>query len=235
MLIRSVRFSPLLRRRRKVSVSRVNVLIKKFSVTRILKKNNEPREPFPDLKMDFPKDNDLIMKPTDKVLRAYELIGTLNYFELLTLNTLLAKKAGLPDPRTTNFQQNYAASSQQPVQTSDQTAQSSSPTTSAAQKTQQQQQQQPQQQQQAAAKGGMPQAPKKKVTYTVTLKKYPEANKFKVLKEVRVLKPGMNLTDSKVLIEQLPALLNKGIPEADIEKWKKLLTSVEAEFDVVQD
>jgi len=73
----------------------------------------------------------------------------------------------------------------------------------------------------------------KKALFTVTLKKFPEGAKFKVLKEVRVLRPGMNLIESKELVDQLPSTLQKGIPENELEEWKTKLEAVGAEIDIV--
>eukprot|EP01126_Amoeba_proteus_P043410 TRINITY_DN4763_c0_g1_i2.p1 TRINITY_DN4763_c0_g1~~TRINITY_DN4763_c0_g1_i2.p1 ORF type:complete len:199 (+),score=43.34 TRINITY_DN4763_c0_g1_i2:246-842(+) len=55
---------------------------------------------------------------------------------------------------------------------------------------------------------------------------YPEEKKFHLLKEIRKLKPGMNLMDSKKLVENLPQILQTKVAGDDLVEWKKALDAL---------
>lgn len=76
-------------------------------------------------------------------------------------------------------------------------------------------------------------APKAAAKQDVKLVSFPEANKFKVLKEIRTLKPGMNLMESKALIEGLPKVVIKELPAKQAEEWKTKLTDAGAVVELV--
>jgi len=66
---------------------------------------------------------------------------------------------------------------------------------------------------------------KEKSTVTIKLVKVAEGDKYKVLKEVRTIKPGMNLTESKVMVDTLPSTLKEAVP---IEEAKKIAEKIKA-------
>jgi len=66
---------------------------------------------------------------------------------------------------------------------------------------------------------------KEKSTVTIKLIKVNEGDKYKVLKEVRTIKPGMNLTESKAMVDTLPSTLKEAVP---IEEAKKLVEKIKA-------
>jgi len=59
---------------------------------------------------------------------------------------------------------------------------------------------------------------KEKKSFSLVLTAITEDAKFKVLKEVRVLKPGMKLMESKALIDKLPSTLKEEVPKEEAEK-----------------
>jgi len=64
---------------------------------------------------------------------------------------------------------------------------------------------------------------KEKEVYTVKLIKVPEDVKYKVLKEIRVLRPGMTITESKKFVENLPSILKEAVPKDEAHKWEAKL------------
>lgn len=82
-------------------------------------------------------------------------------------------------------------------------------------------------------KDAKPAAPKPGAKQDVKLVSFPEANKFKVLKEIRTLKPGMNLMESKSLIEGLPKIVIKELASKAAEEWKQKLTDAGAVVELV--
>lgn len=68
---------------------------------------------------------------------------------------------------------------------------------------------------------------------TIKLLSFPDGAKFNILREVRKLKPGMNLMDSKKMVENLPQILVKNAPAAEITQWKTALESVGAVVEIV--
>jgi ribosomal protein L7/L12 len=71
-----------------------------------------------------------------------------------------------------------------------------------------------------AKKEQIPKEPPKveKTTFTVKLMKVGEGNKYKVLKEVRLLKPGQSMSESKQLVEVLPSILAEGVSKEEAQK-----------------
>jgi len=67
-----------------------------------------------------------------------------------------------------------------------------------------------------------------KTSFTVKLVSFDEAAKFKVLKEIRVLKPGMQLMESKALIEKLPSVLKEDVSKEEGDKWIEQLKAAGA-------
>jgi len=72
-------------------------------------------------------------------------------------------------------------------------------------------------------KKGPPPKEEKKGLANVKLISYPEVKKINVLKELRKVKPGMSLVDSKKLVENLPQILHKGATAEEQKKWKDAL------------
>jgi len=68
---------------------------------------------------------------------------------------------------------------------------------------------------------------------SVKLISYPEGAKFNVLREVRKLKPGMNLMDSKKMVENLPQIILKNAPAKEVAVWKNGLEVAGATVEVV--
>jgi len=62
---------------------------------------------------------------------------------------------------------------------------------------------------------------------------FPEGAKFPVLKEIRKLKPGMNLVDSKKLVEELPQIVGKRISGDELEEWKKALDTLGCQYELI--
>jgi len=59
----------------------------------------------------------------------------------------------------------------------------------------------------------------KKDIFTLKLVKVAEDAKFKVLKEVRAIRPGMTVSDSKKFVENLPSILKEAVPKEEAMKW----------------
>jgi ribosomal protein L7/L12 len=68
--------------------------------------------------------------------------------------------------------------------------------------------------------------------FDVKLLKFKDGAKFTVLKEIRRLKPGMSLMDSKPLVEDLPKVIASGLPAKEAEEWKKDLIAIGAEVEL---
>eukprot|EP01120_Amphizonella_sp_Union-15-10_P001675 TRINITY_DN11828_c0_g1_i1.p1 TRINITY_DN11828_c0_g1~~TRINITY_DN11828_c0_g1_i1.p1 ORF type:complete len:327 (+),score=69.95 TRINITY_DN11828_c0_g1_i1:71-1051(+) len=172
---------------------------------------------------ELPDDPDLIMQPTERTLAALDLVLSLSYVDLVSTMRLVSKRLGFPDPSKHAYTPlgtvfaNIATSRAPPAQTSAAPVQDTAAVAATAQQAQ-----------------PVPQGPKKK-TFSVILKSYPEANKIKVIKEFRTLKPGMDILESKKIVDVLPSVLIQGIFEEDIQKWKTGLSAAAAEVDVTQD
>jgi len=57
-----------------------------------------------------------------------------------------------------------------------------------------------------------------KMIFDVQLVAVNEADKFKVLKEIRTMKPGMKLLESKEMVEKLPSMLKQNVQKDEAEK-----------------
>jgi len=99
-----------------------------------------------------------------------------------------------------------------------------------------------------AAPAAEEEKPKEKSSYKLVLTALPDDAKIKVLKEVRVLRPGMKLLEvtyypcliylsqkcwreslqSKALVDKLPSILKDEMPKAEAEEWQKKLKEVGA-------
>lgn len=77
----------------------------------------------------------------------------------------------------------------------------------------------------AAPKEEKKEAPPK-TAFTVKLTQMDDGAKYKVLKEIRDLKPGMNIAESKKYIEGLPKVLVEGVSKEVAEKWAEKLKAV---------
>ncbi len=71
----------------------------------------------------------------------------------------------------------------------------------------------------AAPAAAAPAAAAKKDTFKMKLVALEEGKKFPVLKILRKIAPGMNLMDSKKLVEELPSTISESIPAADAQKF----------------
>jgi len=67
--------------------------------------------------------------------------------------------------------------------------------------------------------------------FTVKLVKLDDGAKYKVLKEIRTLKPGMSVTDSKKFVDTLPSVLAEGTPKDEADKW---VSTIKAAGGVVE-
>jgi len=82
---------------------------------------------------------------------------------------------------------------------------------------------------QVAAGGAATPAPAQKkeeakpsqTVFDLSLTAVDAAGKFKILKEVRALIPGMTLQESKTLVEELPSQIKKGVPKEEAEQLVK--------------
>lgn len=70
--------------------------------------------------------------------------------------------------------------------------------------------------------------PPEKTSFVVKLISFDDAAKFKVLKEIRALKPGMQLMESKALIEKLPSVLKEDVSKEEGDKWIEKLKAAGA-------
>jgi len=61
-------------------------------------------------------------------------------------------------------------------------------------------------------------AKKEKSTFSVKLTQLDEGSKYKVLKEFRNIKPGLSLTETKKLLENLPKILIEGVSKEEAQK-----------------
>jgi len=68
--------------------------------------------------------------------------------------------------------------------------------------------------------------------FSVKLVGFEEGAKIKVLKEIRVLKPGMQLMESKNMVENLPQTLREGAPEDEAKKWQEKLVAAGGKVEV---
>eukprot|EP01101_Sappina_pedata_P004758 TRINITY_DN2056_c0_g1_i1.p1 TRINITY_DN2056_c0_g1~~TRINITY_DN2056_c0_g1_i1.p1 ORF type:complete len:214 (-),score=105.14 TRINITY_DN2056_c0_g1_i1:105-746(-) len=68
--------------------------------------------------------------------------------------------------------------------------------------------------------------------YVVKLVNITDGAKIKVLKEIRTLRPGMQLLESKAMVEKLPTLLRDNASEEEANKWKDALAAVGGEVEL---
>ncbi|PRP83796.1 mitochondrial ribosomal protein L7/L12 [Planoprotostelium fungivorum] len=68
--------------------------------------------------------------------------------------------------------------------------------------------------------------------FTVKLVKIAEGAKYKVLKEIRTIKPNLSLPDSKPYVDNLPSVLGEGVTKEDVAKWKEKLAAAGGEISV---
>jgi len=85
----------------------------------------------------------------------------------------------------------------------------------------------------AESKVEPPPPPKEKTTWALKLVKMDEGTKYKVLKEIRALKPGMKIDESKKYIENLPQILIEDAKADELAKWEEKLKPVGAYLERV--
>jgi len=84
----------------------------------------------------------------------------------------------------------------------------------------------------AAAGGAAGAAPaEEKTTFEVILKEA-GANKIGVIKEVRVVVPGLRLADAKALVEGAPKSLREGVTKDEAAEIKKKLEAAGAKVEI---
>jgi len=69
-----------------------------------------------------------------------------------------------------------------------------------------------------------------KSTVTIKLVKLADGAKYKVLKEIRTLKPGMSVADSKNFVENLPSVLAEGVSKEEAAKWEQKIKEAGGEI-----
>jgi len=74
---------------------------------------------------------------------------------------------------------------------------------------------------------------KEKTTWALRLVKMDEGTKYKVLKEIRALKPGMKIDESKKYIEDLPQILLEEAKPDELAKWEEKLKPAGAHLERV--
>jgi len=150
--------------------------------------------------------------PSERVLKVLEGFKQLNFIEIMALGKELQKITGVTD------EQLYAScgSLGPPPGGYAQAPAAAAPAAEA-----------------APAAAAAPAKEQKILVADIKLISFPEANKFQVLKEIRKLKPGMNLLDSKKLIEELPGIVGKKIHGEELEEWKKMLEAAGAKYELV--
>eukprot|EP01114_Cavostelium_apophysatum_P004171 TRINITY_DN1434_c0_g1_i1.p1 TRINITY_DN1434_c0_g1~~TRINITY_DN1434_c0_g1_i1.p1 ORF type:complete len:262 (-),score=82.30 TRINITY_DN1434_c0_g1_i1:224-1009(-) len=169
-----------------------------------------PKKPAePQIKLD-PK----IEKLIDEMMR-------LNVYEMKTFIEAVSKKLGVPDsvfmnPLTSNpypapSGMQFAASQGGAVPTG------AAPAAGGAA-------------QAAAAKAA--EKPAEKSTFKVKLVKADEGVKYKVLKEIKALKPGMGIVELKKYIENLPQILKEDATKEEAEKWQKQIKEAGGEVSL---
>jgi len=70
-----------------------------------------------------------------------------------------------------------------------------------------------------------------KSTFNLKLVQMDEGAKYKILKEIRALKPSMNLTESKKYVENLPQIILEEAKPDEIAKWIEKLKAVGAHLE----
>jgi len=54
------------------------------------------------------------------------------------------------------------------------------------------------------------------------------------LKDIRKLKPGMDLTQSKKLVEELPGIIITGLSSVTVKEWQDSLDPLGAKYELVE-
>jgi len=72
-------------------------------------------------------------------------------------------------------------------------------------------------------KGSAPAPPPVQTEFKLKLTAIGENSKYKILKEILALKPGIQITESKPLVEKLPSVLKEGMTKEEAEQWKAKL------------
>ncbi|KEG06248.1 ribosomal protein L7/L12 [Trypanosoma grayi] len=83
----------------------------------------------------------------------------------------------------------------------------------------------------AAAEAAPAKKAAEKHAFDVTVRKYPAANKVKLIKELRAVS-GLPLQEAKAAVEKCPGIVAKAMPRADAEKLKKLFEGHGAEVEL---
>ncbi|KAL6044397.1 54S ribosomal protein L12, mitochondrial [Balamuthia mandrillaris] len=150
---------------------------------------------FVDTQWDVVKDWDQYTFPP-KIVKLVDQLLALNQLENLELTKLMQRRLGIPDSALQGGSVVYAAPA------------AGAPAPGGA----------------APAGGAAAEAEKKdaaaaaNAVVTLELTAVNEADKFKVLKEVRALIPGMKLMESKEKVEKLPSKLKEGVTREEAEK-----------------
>jgi len=147
------------------------------------------------------------------VARLVEEISHLNMLEITLLTEAIATKLGIPSPQESmaKFMAGGFVNMGAVVASGGQVGgQGPAPTSTA-----------PAPDQAAAGekKKEEKKAEEKKDIFTIKLVKVADDAKFKVLKEVRALRPGMTVSDSKKFVENLPSILKEAVPKEEAQKW----------------
>jgi ribosomal protein L7/L12 len=186
--------------------------------------------PFPEIppKIERVKDPTKSDEPPERVKNLVDQMMELNLRELMAMTKLLQKRLGLSDVAFQNLL--LGAGQIQAIPMGAAPLQAGATMSTAAGP-------QPQQQQAAAPQAAKEEqkAPERsgQQRFDIKLIKYPEGDKFKVLKEIRALKPGMPLMESKALVENLPQVIMKGVTAKEAEEWKNALSKVGAVIEIV--
>ncbi|RNF27331.1 ribosomal protein L7/L12 [Trypanosoma conorhini] len=84
----------------------------------------------------------------------------------------------------------------------------------------------------AAAAGAPARKAAEKTAFDFTVRKYPAANKVKLIKELRAVS-GLPLQEAKAAVERCPGVLVKAMARADAEKLKALFEGHGAEVELL--
>jgi ribosomal protein L7/L12 len=175
-------------------------------------------EEFKKLEQDTKQDYKDKIVVTDNVKNALELIRSLNFIEIMALGQELQKMTGITDEMmytTIGVTMGGAAGGANVAATT--TAVESDAKDSKEGKDK---------------KGGPPKDADKNKSSDIKLTGFAEDKKFHVLKEIRKLKPGMNLIESKKLIDELPSKIGIKLTNAQVDEWKAVLDAVGAKYEV---
>uniref|UniRef100_A0A6B2LM87 Large ribosomal subunit protein bL12 C-terminal domain-containing protein n=1 Tax=Arcella intermedia TaxID=1963864 RepID=A0A6B2LM87_9EUKA len=156
------------------------------------------------------------------------MIKSLNFMEVMALGKELGKLSGIPDETLISVATNLAAGQVPGMAMAASAAAPAAPAPDGKKA------------EAPAQDGKKPEGkdkapPKKEAKATSSLKlvSFPEGAKFNVLREVRKLKPGMNLMDSKKLVENLPQIIQKDILAEEQKEWTTALEGAGAKIEWV--